>query len=636
VGLGGLSGRGDRLQSGQADDDSSAEDDTAKPAVQIVGLSDGQVVSGAVAVEARTNVTPEYVHLVIPGVANRYDRSPPYSLIDHPQSVVPAWDTTAVQDGDYTLTVTVMFPDRLEMVKTLDFQIKNTPDPEPGDDGDDEGDGGDGEDGEDDADDGATGGDNPYANRPELDEDGWTILNPSEDSRIIYVSSSEGDDANDGLSPETPIQTIAKGVWMLRDGYPDWLMLKAGDIWNEGIRAWGNTHGRSESEPIVLTSYGEGPRPKLLTANEEVFKRAGSNPIVRHIAFVGLHFKPDKRDPSDPNFVLGEERYPGGWTWLGPGGDVLIEDCVIEKYKDNIIIQGGPSGIKIRRNIIIDAWGKGSHAQGIFAKDVNGLLIEENIFDHNGYHDLVDGADRTIFSHNMYLTHGNEDVTVRGNVSSRAAAHGLQLRSGGLCEDNLFIRNGLAMYNRGTTRRNVVMESDDIAEDLPRGHGMHARFSDPNGPKHIDVDGEPDIWERNIVLNRIGSLQVAGIEVGDSSFSVGTDPLVVRDNVVQNWNNNSGEGIEIVSAVPAEALSAIALESNIVDGMMRETGETVTFMDGDRDLNSYMQSLGYTGGFDKFIELHRSRSSGQWNPALSAAAFGAYMRSGFTPTPNYD
>ncbi len=29
---------------------------------------------------------------------------------------------------------------------------------------------------------------------------GWTIVTPSADTRIIYVSSSEGDDTNDGLS----------------------------------------------------------------------------------------------------------------------------------------------------------------------------------------------------------------------------------------------------------------------------------------------------------------------------------------------------------------------------------------------------------------------------------------------------
>src|SRR5690606_6278561 len=31
--------------------------------------------------------------------------------------------------------------------------------------------------------------------------DGWTVLAPSQDSRIIYVSSSGGNDANSGLSP---------------------------------------------------------------------------------------------------------------------------------------------------------------------------------------------------------------------------------------------------------------------------------------------------------------------------------------------------------------------------------------------------------------------------------------------------
>ena len=44
-------------------------------------------------------------------------------------------------------------------------------------------------------------------NQLPLDAQGWTIIEPSNDSRIIYVSYSEGDDANDGFSAATPKKT---------------------------------------------------------------------------------------------------------------------------------------------------------------------------------------------------------------------------------------------------------------------------------------------------------------------------------------------------------------------------------------------------------------------------------------------
>lgn len=43
-----------------------------------------------------------------------------------------------------------------------------------------------------------------------LDAEGWTILTPSGDSRLIYVSTS-GSDSNDGF--ETSLRAQRKGAW---------------------------------------------------------------------------------------------------------------------------------------------------------------------------------------------------------------------------------------------------------------------------------------------------------------------------------------------------------------------------------------------------------------------------------------
>ncbi len=75
-----------------------------------------------------------------------------------------------------------------------------------------------------------------------------------------YVSSSTGDDANPGTSPERPWQTLAR-VMEHRDFAPgDAILLRRGDTWNERLRL---TLRGEEGRPIRLGAYGEGPRPHI-------------------------------------------------------------------------------------------------------------------------------------------------------------------------------------------------------------------------------------------------------------------------------------------------------------------------------------------------------------------------------------
>lgn len=41
----------------------------------------------------------------------------------------------------------------------------------------------------------------------------------------FYVSSAKGDDANDGLSIERPLQTVREAAKRMRDGSADWILL---------------------------------------------------------------------------------------------------------------------------------------------------------------------------------------------------------------------------------------------------------------------------------------------------------------------------------------------------------------------------------------------------------------------------
>ena len=63
---------------------------------------------------------------------------------------------------------------------------------------------------------------------------GWTEISTSADSRLVFVSSSSGSDTNSGLDELSPVKTIAKAFSIVRDGYPDHVLLKRGDTFTEG------------------------------------------------------------------------------------------------------------------------------------------------------------------------------------------------------------------------------------------------------------------------------------------------------------------------------------------------------------------------------------------------------------------
>lgn len=72
----------------------------------------------------------------------------------------------------------------------------------------------------------------------------------------IYYVSNLGNDANDGLTPETAWQTIKKVNATIKGG--DEVRFRKGEIFYGSLRA---PHGISETQQTTYTSYGEGEKP---------------------------------------------------------------------------------------------------------------------------------------------------------------------------------------------------------------------------------------------------------------------------------------------------------------------------------------------------------------------------------------
>ncbi|MEO1583870.1 MAG: right-handed parallel beta-helix repeat-containing protein [Planctomycetota bacterium] len=356
---------------------------------------------------------------------------------------------------------------------------------------------------------------------------GWTELVPSSDSMVLYVAEN-GSDSNDGLSPNRPLRSVAEGVRRLRDGRPDWLMLRRGDTWSEPLSTRWEKSGRSSSEPMVITSYGEGPRPRLITGSSNGIS-AINDRRREHLAFVSLHFEPGVRYQRT------------GMNFVGANiSDVLIEDCFISGYQQGLVIQGFRgrlSDFRVRRNVIVDNAGS-SHSQGVYAEDTDGLLFEENIFDRNGWRaDRGRESTATIFAHNLYIQRDNTDVTFKNNWTSRAAAEGYKSRAGGVVDGNVFWQNPIAVsYGNdgtnsldrtvtGTINDNVVLETNDLTVNDPRGWGIRIENT-----RDVDV-------MRNIVANAI-SQSGFGIAVRserDRGFSTNLD---ISDNIIDDHGDN--------------------------------------------------------------------------------------------------
>jgi len=511
-------------------------------------------------------------------------------------------------------------------------------------------------------------------------ETGWTIFTASPDTRKIYVSSSRGDDGNNGLGPATAKRTLAAGIAMLRDGYPDWLLLERGDAWNEGLGHW-MLSGRSPSEPMLVSTYGGAlERPLLQSGTQDgvcTQPGGGSPPRIDDVAFVGLHFLADGyRGVTDQV----------GARMLQPGSHLLFEDCEFEGYAVNLVFQGyggRHSDFRLRRSVIVDAYAThaNGHSQGLYAYAVDGLLIEDNVFDHNGWNESVAEAGPDIFNHNLYIDNDNTAVVVRDNIIANAASHGMQLRPGGVCVDNLFVRNSIALQVGGgnhpdpggvnaEVHDNVILDGKNIDASNPRGWAMW--FANV-ASGHVSGN----VIAHNTVGSQPLALALDGHHSGDSTDSVGVHDLLIENNVIYDWGGklyfegDAGEltrialsdndlqahaGLEPLvdfddgAAVPSvrwtrnrffswlsaddawfqvdhAGVATTAWEQLTHDATA--TFQPVDYPDAHRSLASYSEACGHPGTYADFIEAARRQSRESWQPSFTAAAVNRYIRAGF-------
>jgi len=440
---------------------------------------------------------------------------------------------------------------------------------------------------------------------PNLDENGWTLIENSNADKI-YVSSSQGSDNNPGTENE-PFRTIKKALELLDSG--DWILLKRGDTFNEPINNWVN--GISESQRTVFTAYGdvELPRPIIDPMGSDAIKLTGAGVTpdrVEHVAITSIHLRQSRNNPHSSAWD-GSPVKGNGIIVLRPGKDFLIEDVKVEFFSQGLNLQGSSESsplknIKIRRSVIVDSYSPASvgHSQGIFMRFAYNPLIEENIIDHNGWNESVSGAQRTKFNHNVYIQKDCLNPVFRNNITSRASSHGFQLRPGGSATGNLVMNNSIGGYisNNNFNAESVVQMKDNVAihasvkpvKDSILGWGLALNATPDTRPPSTPV------FKDNIMAHSPGEPENGATNPEDLIPLY--QGLVQRDNIVYKWGN-----------IPSDP---------------------GPFVDPERSIETYMESLGYQDtSMEAFLGKARDIRRYYWQREFTAAAVVAYFQEGF-------
>ncbi|WP_300064255.1 PA14 domain-containing protein [uncultured Roseobacter sp.] len=463
----------------------------------------------------------------------------------------------------------------------------------------------------------------------ETDADGEVVVETGDNHRKVYVSES-----NDALSLQDiaalegiPVDTI-DGRWLLANpeygasedmalapdaGMAAWYELTIGK-WAEPGSHWllfesgyeysgigkvvgAGASGESELHPLHITSWGEGPLPVL---------KGG----------IGISQKPSEY------VVISDLRVSGGLN-VKDSSDILVTDTeftdriVNIRHSENFTLHDS----SVSYSVVQAADGTGV-TQGFLSVNSDGLLLDGNIFHHNGWLDgyNFDGSNHAPdgFSHNVYLQWDTTDVTYRGNISSQASSVGAQFRGGVYAEDNLFLDNNVAVNFLGGNYKdyghvgNFTYFADNVitsgAYKEARSIGGQGMGADNGGydttmldniVAHLaDPDDPSDLEDKQVT-------KFATAQKEDASF-------FYQDTVVLNW----------LGADPARWKPS-ALDRNVEDVDVNSAMQTTIQRYADQLTNG--QEATIDGLMDYILGLAETT----YDDVVTARAIIDYFQAGF-------
>ncbi|UAB91765.1 hypothetical protein I5192_22080 (plasmid) [Ruegeria sp. SCSIO 43209] len=313
-----------------------------------------------------------------------------------------------------------------------------------------------------------------------------------------------------------------------------WLLFERGYEYDGlgSIIEWG-TQGESPLHPIHITAYGDGDRPTLHD----------------NISIIA--------EQSD-YIVFSDLEVTGGVQSLT--GSHLLFDNV--DFNSNTLLVDGAVGFTLNNSTVTDvyltspleggSWTGYEGATGILMSNTDGLLIQNTLFDQNGFAPDYDpnlstsgGQPPSVFSHGVYIDYNNLDVTFRDNIVMNAANNAMMIRSGGFIEDNVLANSNAAgnfaggNWNGSGYIGNYTLFADNVVTSA----GYHV--AEHTGAPSIGIhnNGLDTTMIDNIIAHlanpdnpeEIAYKEWAGYAVGH------TQNPFYDDTIVYNWDGSREE-----------------------------------------------------------------------------------------------
>ncbi len=541
--------------------------------------------------------------------------------------------------------------------------------------------------------------------QPQQDANGWSILTPSADSRLIYVSSSGNDntartylpsDTEIGSDPFNPVgsilpyATITAALAQMRNNYPDYVLLNRGDTWEASATIFPKA-GRSVAERSVLGYYGSNvARPVVKFYGVDLSRASYS-------AVIGIQFVASQRNPASPDFT-GFNTSVSGLNALGGYnnsvvGGLLVEDCWFDWFSGNVLQSpesgGGPvlADVIVRRNIFTNNYSSNSHSQGLYSSRAS-ILLEENIFDHNGWYQQglnnvqTDGM-ATMFNHNTYFAE-TRDTIFRKNLFLRAASIGSkftsntpsgvnQIKTWNLqVDNNLYLEGEIGIslggnddQNNGPRWRNIYVTNNvmmHIGRTQPTSRTLGWGLDVQDWQGGLVQDNIFTAWGDSVVNNTFALHSVGDTSSVEYSYNifyniVGGNPQIAFLNPgTQTGVRFFGNEIQITGTIMLNDLTeqgifhdnyysstldqsrwfAVTGNSRVSLADYRtSTGDTTsiantrTYVDPNRTIETYLAGQGFATNMDSFAAELVQQSKFNWRPALTVDAINNYIRAGF-------
>lgn len=249
-------------------------------------------------------------------------------------------------------------------------------------------------------------------------------LVPKDDVAVFYVAN-QGDDNNDGKTPETAWKTLAKvnSVFTKENKNPSFVCFKRGDIFRGQLTVGSN---------VTYTSYGDGEKP-ILTSSSENGKGAEKWSLLEGTSNIWCYYR-DMIDVGSIFFDDGEiyavKRCPeiinGKYEF---GIEELSDMQFLSLIPEDIAVTLNNSNATTKKGKLLLRCDKGNPGE---------------IFNSIEFNDRI---------YTVFLTYNSENVVIDNIAVKFAGAHGI---GGGFmknitvqyCEIG-FIGGGLAYYIKG-------------------------------------------------------------------------------------------------------------------------------------------------------------------------------------------